>query len=549
MTWDDVIGAMDGRPEALNRILRHVHDSCNDDAAQDALLLLDDAPHPAAALVAAVTSWEEIAALTSAALAPQIDAALAAWRADPLWAERAIGAEARKRLMDGVPRLAGALRDRPAALRDAVAILVRDGDARDVARGLDEIGAAGWRALADDQRAALLARTDASSLGWDWMTLDETQRATATQEAAGASDVAARLIGRIGAAAWQATNSALRARLIAAAVRGPFGVSDTAPAWPGMTDAERERLIAATPALGAANAIGLLESLGVAGRASLTAAQRATIEARAKSNYAWRVRLLQIADAGWDAVSAAKRTAAIAEAEEDGRKTPQLLRIVGAAGWSAMRADERARLAAAVRTVPHAIFFCPPTLWRSLADGSLPSATTIPWIATRQWRAEDADADLGGLPPAHQALVLARAPWRPEDAAKDSVRVRRLRAAWDALPDDERAALATAHPSVLAFVAAAARLGGGGDAAGETLARLAAATCGAGAKREVGAMLGASGDWRPWMRVFAPTDADPPDVWESWLAAVQRGYVSDLSLCARLAALNISAASRAQRRR
>ena len=193
-----------------------------------------------------------------------------------------------------------------------------------------------------------------------------------------------------------------------------------------------------------------------------------------------------------------------------------------------------------MRRTPDAFFRCPPALWDALAGDALPPATTISWRSRLGWRVEDADADLGGLPPAHQALVLAPAPWRTEDAASDSARMQRLRVAWGAMTADDRAALALAHPSILPPVAAAGHLAGGGaaacDAVGATVARIATAPGGADAKRVVGAMLRTSDRWRSWMVGFAPTDDDPPDAWAAWRAAARRGSIADVALCARLAA-------------
>ena len=539
MHWSSMIfSAAVGRPQALAEIVRRA--TAADRDALALALLLDAAPHPAAALVAAARMVRRQGALLShAALAPSVAPALAAWRADPQWVRRAVGAPAQ--LTQGVAGMVGALRADGAALHDACAVVLRDGDAVDVGVCLAALGAAGWAALDADLRAALLQRAPTAAHGWVWAALDDAQRAAAAANAATVPDRAAALIGRIGSAAWPTTDRALRGRLIAAAARSPLWVSDTAPAWPGMTDDERDLLARAVIAHGAAaDAFRFLDALGRAGRATLTAEQRVNLETPAMEVNAWRV-LAWRAAAGWDALSAKERDDVIASAEREVWRISGLLHAVGVAGWHALHGDERERLAAAVRRAPETLFRCPPTLWRALADGRLPPATDAPTDAADDWRAEDANIDLSGLPAMHQALVLALAPWRPKDAAPDASRVQRLLDAWDALAADERIALVTAHPFVLAPVAAAARLRGGAattiDAVGETVARRAAAADGAAAaKRIVGAMLRTSDDWRAWMASFAPSAADPPEVWEAWRRAAQCGLVADNNGCARLAA-------------
>ena len=540
MDWRRIIDAANGRPQSLAWFVRRGTDA--DVAALATLLLLEEAPHAAAALVAAARSPDEIAPPVRAALAPPVRAALAAWSADPHWANRAIGDRALLGLPWGVADMSGALRNDPAALRDAIAIVLHMGSVESVAHCLNALGAAGWAALDEDRRDALLARADPADLGRVWGALDGAQRAAATQRAESSADAAARLIGRIGADAWTATDRALRRRLIDAAARDPESVGETAPAWTGMTADERERLITAVMAPGASGlaATLLLYRLGAARRAVLTAAQRAGIEARAPKVDAWRVLAWRAADAGWGALTDEERRVVFADAQRNAARASVLIRDVGVAGWRAMTADERSRLAAAVRLAPDALFACPPALWGHLAGDALPPATNSSARALVYWSAEDGDDDLGGLPPSHQALVLALAPWRPEDAAKDSVRMQRLRAAWNQTPADERVALATGRPLVLPTVAAAARLGGGSgavlDAVGATVARVVTMTGESDVKRDIGAMLRGTGAWRAWMAVFAPSDGDPSDAWAAWRDAARRGSVPDPALCARLAA-------------
>ena len=534
MDWDRIISAAGGRATALKRIIEQDHD--DDDAALATLLLMEETPHPAAALVAAAETRRQVNfSPIQAALAP------AAWRADRLRARRAAGALAHEGLTLSVAGMVGALCDDSVALRAAVDVVLRNGSGRCVERCLEALGADGWAMLNDQQRAALLARGGAADLGRVWGALDEAQRAATARAAASTPGAAARLIGRIGAAAWDATDPALRRALIDAVARDPYWVHKTAPAWTGMTDDERAVLATAVIEQGdAPDAFALLEDLGVAGRAMLTADRRAALDARARDNDAVRVRLLRVADGDGEALTDAERTAILAAAEREPWRVADLLRAIGATGWRALRADERERLAAIVRRTPDALFSCPPALWADLAGKNPPPANVLPKDIAEYWLDEDADADLGGLPPSHQAVVLALAPWRRKEAAPDSVRMQRLRAAWDQTPADERVALAIAHPLMLATVAAAARLHGGASAAvaavGATVGRFAAATGGADAKRAVGAMLRTSDHWRGWMVAFAPTDGDPPEAWAAWRVAAQRGVIADLALCGRLAA-------------
>ena len=539
MEWELIFNAAIGHSKSLNEFLFR-GPSINDEALI-ALLLQEEAPSAPAALVAAAGTLRQWSApLILAALAPHAAPALAAWRADPLWPGRAIGAAAMRWAPQVVVEMVGALRAHPAALRDAVAIALRDGNHAAVACRLDALGAAGWRALEDDQRGALLARAAPDDLGRVWAALDETQRAATAQRAEGSLGAAARLIRSIGAA-WKTTDPALRRRLIDAVERNPKETLATAPTWSDMTDDERERLATTVIEHGnAESALTLLRDLGPAGRAALTADRRAALEARVPAEHAMDVLALRAADDGWDALTKDERGAVLAMAERDVRTVPRLLRIVGGAGWNAMQPNDRRRLAAVVRRRTTVLFACPPALWPALTHNRLPPTTRIPYEIIPCWRAEDADADLSGLSEMHQALVLALARWRQDDVAPTSVRLRRLCAAWNAMSANERMTFVLAHRFAAPAVAAAVRLRG--DAAsvaaavGATIARVVTATGGAAIKRDVASMLRTFDAWRPWTAVFAPTDADPPDVWAAWDDAAQRGYVLDSAICMRLAA-------------
>ena len=541
MEWGKIVDAVRGHPSSLAWVAPLWGADVAAHAALTTLLLLDDSPHPTATLVVLADGAEPSAPAIQAALASHIEPALASWRADPQWCERAVAARGREPLIiEGVAAALGALTDRPVALRDAVAIALRDGPRWCVGICLKALGAVGWRALGGEQRAALLQQAPPEDVGWVWSAIDEASRAAAVQRAAAVPEDAARLIVNAGGA-WRDAEPATRRVLIDVVERNLRWVADVAPAWTNLMDDERARLATAVTDCGAARlAVDVLDRIGRAGRAMLTVEQRSALDALALEAYPWRVLAMRVADGGWDALTEEERGYLLAYVEERWSCIPFLLHIIGMARWDALPPNDRRRLAAAVAPRPAPFFRCPPALWFDLAGHALPPATKITKEIVAHWRAKDAAADLGRLPLSYQALVLALAPWRREDAAKDSARSTRLLAAWGALPEDERVALALAHPRVLATVAAAARRRGGASAAAaavaETVARLASVTDGADAKRVVGAMLRTPDRWRPWMIAFAPIADDPPKVQEEWLASARGGFVPDLALCARLSA-------------
>ena len=534
MNWRWIIRAADGRMTAIERIVRRRTD--DDCAALATLLLLDETPPAAAALVALPVMPLPV----QAALAEAIEPALAAWRADPQWPGRAVSARARLRLVWGVAAAVRVLRAAPAALHNAVAVVLRSGVSDAVAHCIDALGVAGWRALADDQRAALLARADVEAIGGVWSALDEAQRAATAQRAALHPENAARLIASIAADDWQATAPTVRTFLIDAAAGDPWNIHYAAPAWAGMTSDERARLMTAIYEHNSwMPANMLIAELGVAGLAALPVDQRVAlaVKARLEEIVTWPVSSVSSA-AQWDALTEEERGAVLVSAQRAAARAARLLRVVGAARWETFPQNDRKRIAALIRRSPSALFACPPAVWADVAGDRLPPATEAGARAAHHWRAEDADADLGGLPPAHQALVFALAPWRAADAASDSVRMQRLRVAWESMTTDERVALATAHPSVLAVVAADARRRGAPAVVadvGETVARLAAATGGGEAPRSVGVTLRSPDHWRTWMTFFAPTDADPPETWEAWRRAARYGRIPAPEVCVRLA--------------
>ena len=423
MNWTIILDAATGRAEAINQA---VWLSRDERAALATLLLLEEAPHPAAALVAVATVREVLAAPIAAALAPHVAPALAAWRADPQWAELAIDdAVTRWRFAQGVARMVGALHDLPAALRDAVAIVLRDGGHTGVSLCLNALGAAGWTALGEDQRAALLERAAPDDLGRVWGALTAAQRGTTARAAPSDPNVAASLVRAIGAA-WTTTDPALRRVLIDAVARDPLWVSDTAPAWAVMTDDERDALARAAIARGdASDAVRPLDDLGAAGRATLTVEQRAALDGCAmKQPDGWRVLALRAADAGRTALTDEERAVVMARAELDVWRVRRLLRYVDVAGWNAMRADEQARLAAKVRCTP-------PHSFAALRRCGLISPAT----PRRRRRIVRRMPPMIGAPRTPTPVSAAcrrrirrscwrRAPWRTKDAASDSVRHR-----------------------------------------------------------------------------------------------------------------------------
>ena len=539
MNWRMIIGAVDGRSDALNWIASRAPD--HEVGALLALLLLEEAPHAAAALIASAMAPANLAAPIQAALASHVAPALAAWRDDSLWRKRAIDdAVTRRRFAWGVAVMSGALHDHAAAQHDAVAIVLRDGDEPCIARCLEALGADGWRGLDSDLRAALQEKAPSFAFGWVWDALDDALRETAAEQAATDSFTAGRLIGAIGDA-WRTTAPKVRARLINAVMSRMEGMVMTAPTWTSMTEDERETLVkAAITCDNAWSVCNLIASLGPAGRATLTDAQRATLESCAPMSHTWDVLRYRAADVGWTSLSVEERGLALAEAERTPWRVSALLGVVGAAQWGAMREDERSRLIAAVRHRPDVLFACPPALWGDLADGAAPPARRIMHASVVEWRAEDAAADLSRLSAAHQAVVLALAPWRRNDGATNPARGSRLLALWGEMTADEQAEVGAALPLVLAVVAACARRRGGGtdaiNAVGNAVAQSAAMTADAESKRMVGAMLCSADDWRDWMGAFAPTDADSSEVWDAWEHAAQRGLVPDVAIGARLAA-------------
>ena len=568
MQWEMIRAAAAGHPSACAALLWDA--SVDDIGALATLLLLDPTSHPTAALVA--IGWEVVAGTTSfqsvlpqppmyAALAPLVAPALAAWRADPQWLNDAVRAaeewrfarrdvsqdRVRWRLARGVTQATGALRAHGDALRDAVAVVLRDGDRVAIRRCLASLDADAWRTLDDALRQALLAQATPDELGSVWDALSAVQHTQMVNAAAQSPDGAAQLIGAIGPKAWQEVHSVLRDVLIKSAVRDPQNVFLAAPAWTGMTDAERQTLTEAVirrnNALGAAY---FLESLGIDGRRLLTPEQRAHLYDCAQTYAPWNVTLMRIADDGWNALSPQARRTEIAAAERDSWRIAPLLCAIGATRWRVMEQEERDRLTAIVRRTPLALFDCDPALWAVFAKDCLPSPIDASLAATEYWPADDGAADLSGLSEAHRVFFRAFAPWRKKDAARQSARALRLLDDWNNMKDDDRVALATHYPPVLAIVAAAAQIGdkrsAGNDrnavvdAVGETFARVAAATGGADvARRAVAAMLDATNRWRPWMGDFAPNDTDPPEMRDAWRRAVRNGVVLDSDICVRFA--------------
>ena len=547
--WPVIFNAANGHAKSLNRIARGI--VVDGGEALAALALMDDHPHPAAVMVAvADTRWLTGAPLINAALAPHVATALAVWRADPEWLSRALSYDALVRVASGVARMLGDLRAYPDALHAAVdvALHYRAGNA-----SFKDFGEDDWQALTDEQRAAIIVSSFPEPLGEIWGYLDDSQRTIAVEGGARTPPFAARLIIRIDPAAWKETDQNLRRTLIERVASDRPSITDTAPAWAGLTTDDHETLVNAVMQYEDRDAIlfRLLDKMGSAGRKALTADLRAKIETIAQNRDAQVILAWRGVDAGWDKASDEERQAVIAAVERLPWIGPSLLRAIGIAGWNAMTADEKARIAAAVRRDSRTFFHCPPALWGALAGDALPPAKDIWPDARRYWRAEDAAADLSLLSPAHQATVLACAEWLPEDVAATTDRLTRFLDAWNKMTEDERRALMTIDSTAPITVAAAARLTGDSaamDAVGQVISQSITAGGGHAAKRLVGDMLHSPDDWRRWMRAFAPTDGDSPDVWAAWNDAAERGCVPDADLCARLAERRAAARRCAQRR-
>lgn len=99
----------------------------------------------------------------------------------------------------------------------------------------------------------------------------------------------------------------------------------------------------------------------------------------------------------------------------------------------------------------------------------------------------------------------------------DSVRLQRLRAAWDALILCERVPCGASVDAddVHGMRRAAAHAM---NVVGETPVRIAVAPRGSAITRAVGSMLRTSDDRRGWMVALAPTNADSPEAWEAGAA-------------------------------
>ena len=451
---------------------------------QDRSLTAAEAP----VVIAETQRWNRaFLPMVQAALRPQIAAALAAWRADPTWADRFADSALKETMIEIVLdeiktlcTLPAAQRDDLDELRNAVDIVLHLDRSSIVGDALEALGVAGWRALDDDRRRALLEKAPVEAYGWIWTELDATRHEKAVQEAISRRSTAPGFIRSIGAR-WEAVDPTLRARLLN--FFGDFevhGVLMCASLVPFMSNDERTTFVnAMLKCVHEGTALPLLEKLGAAGRMKLTAEQRAAIEARVPTNDSWHmgmVRALRAADIVWTDASDEDRRTMLSSAKQGYTDVSELLSIVGVAGWRALPEDERRQLAEVVRRTPDALFRCPPALWADLAGDDLPPATDVPWNTPERWRIEDADADLSALSAAHQALVLALAPWRPEDITPDSARMQRLSAAWNEMSAHQRVSLVLSHPHVLPMVAAAARVCGGPESAahavGETSSRI-----------------------------------------------------------------------------
>ena len=539
--WNRILGAARGRRNDV--IWAMTHGDPTDVAFFLAFVVADPSPSPQATLAAitlATRRHDAMAALLPAALAPPLRRALAAWRRTPTPSASGVDADLWRAMTWGVADAVRTIRRDDVALRYAVAIVLRHAEDRVSGACLEALDAAGWRALTETQRNALFERVATRmpfAFGTVWSALGDGRRAAIIRQAARSPVVAARLIGRIGAAAWRAMDAETRRLLCKRVIADAVWVPETAPAWNGMTDAEIARLADAVIALrDGRSAQRTLECAGADGRKRLSAPQRAALDAQAALHAPVRVLLMRAADNGWNGLSDQERDQALC-AIDDPRNAAALVRAVGAPGWAMMNDEERARVRRGMSRTD-LVLACPPDLWTILAPDGLPPISLRPTIDPNLW---SADADLGMAPADYRTMVVALAPWRTGDIDGTTDRIQRVLATWSEMTDRERHDLALAMPWVAPAVAAAARLQQNHhvlDGVMDLLIRRAAQETD---NRDDIAILLTSrlrrfDLWRDVMDDAVPTDITSPEAWSAWNVAVQRGWVVNDNVCALLAA-------------
>lgn len=517
-------------------------------AAFTSLVVLESEPSPPNALIVAsrlmATPLDPLPGLV---LSPALRRAIAAWRRHPSWLRAAIGDDRFRRLTWGVARAIAVFRHDAAARNDAIDVILRDGDAVDVARCVKELGESGWQALDDARRDALFSAMRRSAIcasGTIWPVLSEARQAAVVDCAVARPQTVAPLIGAIGAPAWQATTPALRRRLIAAAAEHLDAIAECAAAWDGMDDDEIDRIVAAVVAAGRrAEARSLLDRLDCSGRKRLTDEQRAALETLAREVDPWSVILMRGMDYGWNGLTQEERNAALQAAAWGASPGIAALRraIVGDER-TAMTDVARNRLTGGERCPIPSVLDASPFRWRRIANGTLPPIADDP-------SDEPTDAPDGGiiakgiyrLPAEQRAFILNLAPWMIADIQSATGRAFRLAARWRAMADDERVAFVREQPLNLPSVAVAARWSGDGDAAGAVVAVICGmAVRAAAAQGDISTFLlarrVAGAQWPHALHIAESSGPMTPQERTVWRLAAQRGWVADPARCATLIA-------------
>ena len=541
-----LIGAAEGRREGLRWALN--------DAEIRAIMplmtlaVIDDAPSPQLALTAAARGMDTTAGpLLVSLLAPHLRPAIAAWRRDPMWLCAAVRSDKHQRLIRCVARLCGTFRDDPAALDDAVAVLLRDAGGEIIGDGIAALGAAGWRVLDVRKQVDLFRQAFAwppYALGAVWEALSPKQRDMTLQLIGKHATLSAYFLERLSVDVWSSLSPDWQRRLVARAASTPW-THLPASLWSDMDDDAVATWVNAILARkNEWEALTALQSLGVA-RTRLTADQRAAIEQIAGQKHWWRIALFRVADDGWATAATDRRRAIIETAVADEANVAALLRAIGVSGWMAMDADEHERIRTCVRRKPTSFFLCPPALWRHLQFSDPPPLAACPSEAFARW---DAASDIGPLPWPYHAVVLALAPWSAADVRGETERMERLVHVWCAMTEAERDALIESQPLALPVIAAVGRRCAA-HGMHRSDARSAAVTAGALAIRAMAdpadlqnafvsfltTWFGAS-DLKTEATIAAMTTlGDMPQVERALRQAAQRGKVADPALCALLA--------------
>lgn len=506
-------------------------------------------PTPHAALTAATLTMTRAddgdrAAICIPAFATPLRRALTLWNRNPTWGAAVVGDPGADVLVQGVAHALSFVHDDPAALEDGVAIVLRNGATIAHAVGMQSLGAPGWRAIAAATRRTLVERTfagDPSLFGFVWEALGDDLREATIRRIVKHPESVARFMGVIGAKSWRTTSPTMRQRLMLTLANAPEEMHGCAPVIAGMDDGEIERLVAMTTSHGQPwQAYRLLEDAGDVGRKRLSAPQRADLDDLAEQSGGESylgVRLMRAADRGWTRLTSQDRAELLQGAEWNGAVAAALLRAVGAAGWTAMRANEQGVIRRSIRADPPCLFYAPPDLWTALRNDVGALMPMLPPNAHTMWRIS---GELAAAPPLVRALALACAPWSDADRRGKTDRMPRLLDAWRALTVADRTEMTKRVPRALPIVACAARLQHDPTVIETILDDLIDCAVKQGAERSAIAPFLARCErdgarWRAVMGDSVPSDDMPPDVRNAWRIAVRRGWVGDPCDCARAA--------------